>query len=202
MTRIPQVILNATEKYALRCLKWNVVMTQTQWQDTIIYLRSCIKMGSVFDPFAYDEASPSGIMARYLDKLINLSYANEPTLQQGAPLMVEILAPQPIRHFTHWVIFNTAEWCPEDDPIINQKPRTIGVAPGTNHGLSTLKIGTTAKDLLDSILGSSDVPDLAHLAQPAGTSFCGSFGAIGARFAHTVKIDSTCQSVPWFPSHG
>ena len=130
-------------------------MTQTEWQDTIIYLRSCIKMSSVFDPFAYDEASPSGVMARCLDKLINFSYKNETTPQQAAPVAMQIVAPQPVRHFTHWEIFDTAEWCPEDDPVINQKPRTIGIAPGADQNLSTLKVGTTAKDLLDSILGSS-----------------------------------------------
>ena len=147
------------------------MMTQAQWQDTITYLRSCIKMGSVFDPFAYDEDSPSGIMARYLDELVNLSYP-----EQAVPLVVEILAPQPIRHFTHWEVFSTAEWCPEDDPIINQKPRTIGIAPGADQCFSTPRVGTTAKDLLDSILGSSNVPGLTHLTRSAGTLFCGSFG--------------------------
>jgi hypothetical protein len=198
LARIPQVILNATEKHALSCLKWNVVMTRIQWQDTIIYLRSCIKMGSAFDPFAYDGNSPSGIMARYLDGLINLSYEDETyTSQQGA-FAVEIHAPQPIQHFTHWEVFDTVEWCPKDDPVINQKPRTIGIAPGADQNSSTPKRGTTAKDLLlGSVLGSSNVPDLAHLAQPTGTSFCGSFGIIGARLAYTIKIASACQGASW-----
>lgn len=175
-------------------------MTRIQWQDTIIYLRSCIKMGSAFDPFAYDETSPSGIMACCLDELINLSYADEThTSWQGA-LAVEILAPQPIQHFTHWGVFDAAEWCPEDDPVINQKPQTIGIAPGADQNSSTLKAGITAKDLLDLILGSSN--DLTHLEQPTSASFCGSFGAIGARLAHTVKITGACQSASWFPSHG
>ncbi|KAF8559065.1 hypothetical protein OG21DRAFT_1403745, partial [Imleria badia] len=198
LTRIPLVILNATEKYALSCLNWNVVMTRIQWQDTIIYLRSCIKMGSAFDPFAYDGTSPSGTMARCLDELISLSYADETyASQQGIPA-VEILAPQPTRHFTRWEVFDAAEWCPEGDPVVNQKPRTTGIAPGADQNSSTLKVGTTAKDLLDSILGSSN----AHLAQPAGTSSCGSFGVIGARLAHTIRIASGCQNAYWVPSHG
>ena len=159
-------------------------------------------MGSTFDPFAYDEMSPPTIMACYLDELINLSYADETYTSQQGILAVEILAPQPIRHFTHWGVFDTAEWCPKDDPVINQKPRTIGIAPGADQNSSTLRIGTTAKDLLDSILRSSNVPNIAYLALPAGTSFCGPFGAIGARLAHTVKITSACQSTSWFPSHG
>lgn len=156
-------------------------------------------MGSTFDPFAYDEASPSGIMACYLDELISLSHANETTSPEDKPL-VEIVAPQPTRHFARWEVFSVTEWCPKDDPVINRKPRTIGIAPGINHRLSTPKIGATAKDLLDSILGSSNVPDLSHLPQPAGTSFCGSFGTIGARLSHTVKVPGACQTTSWFPS--
>ena len=205
MTRIPQVILNATEKHALNCLEWNTVMTRIQWQDTVIYLRSCIKMGSAFDPFAYDGTSPSAIMAGYLDQLLNLSYEDESdetyAHRQGASA-VEIHSPQPIQHFTRWEVFDTAEWCPKDDPVINQKPRTIGIAPGADHNSSTLKVGQTAKDLLDSILGSSNVHDLAYLAQPAGTSFCGSFGIIGARLAYTIRMSSACQGASWVPSHG
>lgn len=195
LTRIPQVILNATEKHALTCLKWNAVMTRIQWQDTIIYLRSCIKMGSAFDPFAYDGNSPSSIMARYLDELVELSYEDERSQHGG--FLVEIHAPQPIRHFTHWEVFDTAEWCPKDDPVINQKPRTIGIAPGADQNSSTPKGGTTAKDLLDSILGSRNVPDLARLTQPAGTSFCGSFGIIGARLAYTIASACQCQGASW-----
>lgn len=159
-------------------------------------------MGSAFDPFAYDETSPSGIMARYLDELISLSCADNTYTSQQGPLTVEILAPQPIQYFTHWGVFDAAEWCPQDDPVVNRKLKTIGIAPGADQSSSTLKVGMTAKDLLESILGPTNVPDLAHLARPTGTSFCGSFGAIGTRLAHTIKITSACQSASWFPSHG
>lgn len=177
-------------------------MTRIQWQDIIIYLRSCIKMGSTFDPFAYDGTSPSSIMARCLDELINLSYADETYASQQGVFAVEILAPQPIWHFTRWEVFNAAEWCPEDDPVVNQKPRTTGIAPGADQNSSTINVGTTTKDLLDSILGSSNVSGLAHLAQPTGTSSCASFGVIGARLAHTIRIAGTCQNTHWVPSHG
>jgi hypothetical protein len=199
LTRIPQVILNATEKCALSCLKWNTIMTRTQWQDTTVYFRSCIKMGSAFDPFAHDEASPSGIMARYLDELIALTHTDEPrTCKQSKPA-IEIVAPQPVRHSTCWGVFDAMEWRPQDDPVVNQKPRTIGIAPGADRSLGPFNVGTTAKDLLDSILGSSNAPDLKHLGRPAGTSFCGSFGAIGARLAYTVRMARACQNIH---SHG
>lgn len=199
LTRIPQVILNATEKCALSCLKWNTIMTRTQWQDTTVYFRSCIKMGSAFDPFAHDEASPSGIMARYLDELIALTHTDEPReSQQGKPA-IEIVAPQPVRHSTCWGVFDAMEWRPQDDPVVNQKPRTIGIAPGADRSLGPFNVGTTAKDLLDSILGSSNAPDYKHLGRPAGTSFCGSFGAIGARLAYTVRMARACQNIH---SHG
>ncbi|KAF9247004.1 hypothetical protein BU15DRAFT_38875, partial [Melanogaster broomeanus] len=203
LTRIPGSILNATETFALKGLRWDTMMTNAQWKDMIVYLRSHIKMGSQFDPFAYDQMSTSGKMARLLDELISLSYADEDhAAVEVVPPVMEILAPQPIRHFSHWQVFEPTEWCPEDDPIINRKPRTVGIAPGADHNAGNLTSGTTAKDLLDSILGSSVVPNFTHLRQPAGTSFYGSFGAIGARLAHTVRLAGVCQNGSWFPARG
>ncbi|KAF8845732.1 hypothetical protein BDN67DRAFT_892111 [Paxillus ammoniavirescens] len=201
LARIPVVVLNATESFALKGIKWNAVMTNSQWKETIVWLRSHIKMGSAFDPFGYDETSTSGIMVHLLDELISLSYADEDhvTVEVVQP-PVEILAPQPVKHFSHWQVFDPVDWCPEDDPIVNQKPRTVGTAPGADHLVNNRKSGTTAKDLLDSILASSSVADLTYLRRPLGTSFCGSFGAIGARLAHTVRLAAACQNGSWFPA--
>ncbi|KAF9221922.1 hypothetical protein BS17DRAFT_709859 [Gyrodon lividus] len=203
LTHIPRAILNETETFALKGLGWNAMMTNTQWKEMIIYLRSYIKMGCQFDPFTYDEASTPGIMARLLDELVSLSYADE----EYAPAKVvqppmEIVAPQPVRHFSHWQLFDPAEWCPEGDPIVNRKPRTVGIAPGADHHTMNLKAGTTAKDLLDLILTSNIAPGLTRPQRPAGTSFYGPFGAIGARLAHTVRLAGACQNASWFPTQG
>ncbi|KIL00024.1 hypothetical protein PAXRUDRAFT_130831 [Paxillus rubicundulus Ve08.2h10] len=203
LTRIPVVILNATESFALKGIKWKAMMTNAQWKETIVCLRSYIKMGSAFDPFAYDEMSTPGIMARLLDELIYLSHADEEfaTVEVVHPPM-EILAPQPVRHFSHWQVIDPVDWYPEHDPIVNQKPRTVGTAPGADHLVKNLQSGTTAKDLLDSILAPNSVADLTYLRRPLGTSFYGSLGSIGARLAHTVRSAAPCQNGSWFPAQG
>lgn len=83
-------------------------------------------------------------MAHYLDELINLDHANAiNTSQQG--VQAEVPVPQRIQRSTHWEVFDTVEWCPEDDPVINWRPRTIGIAPGADERTNAPEVRTSAK---------------------------------------------------------
>lgn len=197
MTRIPGAVLNAMEAFTLKGLDWKITMTEIQWREMLITLRASIKMSSESDPFAYDAASPRRMIARMLDEWIDLCETAHAPVEVVQPPM-EIYAPQPIRPIPQ--LFKSEEWCPEADPIVNKAPRMVGIAPGADRQNRTVKAGTTARDLLDSIMGSTTAADVAHLGRNAGTSFYGSFGIIGARLAHSVGL--ACQNSPWFPAQG
>ncbi|KIJ70338.1 hypothetical protein HYDPIDRAFT_78670 [Hydnomerulius pinastri MD-312] len=199
LTRLPVAILNATEMFILKTLRWNATMSDIQWDEMLAYLRAHIKTGGDFDPFGYDEDSPSGMMARMLDAWISMSQPAAPVTVDAIQSPMEIHAPQPIRPIPQFRLVDADEWCPEDDPIVSLKPRTVGVAPGADRRENELKAGTTAKDLLDSILGSTASADLAYMRRTTGTSFYGSFGAFGLRLAN---LAGTLQNPSWFPAQG
>ncbi|KAI6101576.1 hypothetical protein EDD16DRAFT_1649396 [Pisolithus croceorrhizus] len=189
--QLPVAILVAMESFVLQGLRWNVHMTPTQWKDMLTMLRSSEPSYVELDPFSVVPTPRSIIIVRILDKLTHLADAMETCVDQCVydhddsvgnmlspshqnPLHIHAL--QPIRPSTK--SFVPLEWCPEADPIVNKKPRIIGIAPGTEDHHSTKSV---------------------FFPRPLAASLhSGPFGTIGNRLTHTLN-----HSWPtWFPAQG
>ncbi|KAG6331679.1 hypothetical protein ID866_7410 [Astraeus odoratus] len=294
--RMQDADLASTETFVLRALDWKVHMTAQQWKDMLSMLRSSELSSIDFSPFTAVPSPRRVRIVRTLDTLISLAdsmgahthqaiydedipaHTVPSWTSQGTP---RIYAPQPIRPITQ--LFEPLEWCPEADPIVNKKPRVIGIAPGAVHHENIQKPVKTAVDLLDSVVGPSanpcadsrpsvatiapsvgrnaDIsksiiardlldsivgPEVDHMVDQkprvmgiisgtdnrsalksitardlldsilgpthstelnphlwrAGTSFCGPFGAIGQRIAHSVGLGHAWPTSSWFPAQG
>lgn len=214
--RMPDVTFTVLEAFVLNNLNWKLHMTSQQWKDMLVMLRSSEHSWLDFSPFTPTPSPRRVTVVRVLDKLILLAdasgvYAGSvghdyeislcPTpgfLQRS----LHIYAPQPIRPITAQLLV-PLEWCPEADPIVNKRPRIVGIAPGADRDVSIPKPAMmTARDLLDLILRPPRHPVFMPLLRPAGTSFCGPFGAIGQRLVHTVGLSPAWPTSSWFPSQG
>ncbi|KAI6164939.1 hypothetical protein EDD17DRAFT_320010 [Pisolithus thermaeus] len=208
--QLPVAILVAMESFVLQGLRWNVHMTPTQWKDMLTMLRSSEPSYVELDPFSVVPTPRSIIIVRILDKLTHLADAMETCVDQCVydhddsvgnmlspshqnPLHIHAL--QPIRPSTK--SFVPLEWCPEADPIVNKKPRIIGIAPGTEDQY-VLKPLTVCK-LLDPTLKPSHSTKSVFFPRPLAASLhSGPFGTIGNRLTHTLN-----HSWPtWFPAQG
>lgn len=213
MGRMPNVTFTALEAFVLNNLNWKLHMTSQQWKYILVTLRSSEHSRLDFSPFTPTPSPRRVTVVRVLDKLILLADASgvyagsvghdyEISLRPTSGFLqrpLHIHAPQPIRPITAQFLA-PLEWCPEADPIVNKRPRIVGIAPGADRDVSIPKSVTTARDLLDLILRPPQRPVFMPLPRPAGTSFCGPFGAIGQRLAHTVGLSPTWPTSSWFPS--
>lgn len=213
MGRMPNVTFTALEAFVLNNLNWKLHMTSQQWNYILVMLRSSEHSRLDFSPFTPTPSPRRVTVVRVLDKLILLADASgvyagsvghdyEISLRPTSGFLqrpLHIHAPQPIRPITAQLLA-PLEWCPEADPIVNKRPRIVGIAPGADRDVSIPKSATTARDLLDLILRPPQRPVFMPLPRPAGTSFCGPFGAIGQRLAHTVGLSPAWPTSSWFPS--
>ncbi|KAL4081938.1 hypothetical protein V8B97DRAFT_2002028 [Scleroderma yunnanense] len=211
ISRVPAVIFASLEVFVLHNLNWKVHMTPQQWKDMLVMLRTSEHSRLDFSPFSTTPTLRRTTVTRVLDRLIiladvigassgNVVHDHEVSYHTPGSLQhtIHIHAPQPIRPITQ--LFAPLEWCPEADPIVNKRPRIVGTAPGADRYVSTHKPTTTARDLLDMILRPAQPPVSMPLPWPAGTSFCGPFGAIGHRLAHTVGLGRAWPNSSWFPA--
>lgn len=205
--QLPAAILAAMEAVVLQGLRWNVHMTHTQWKDMLTMLRTFEPSYVELNPFTTTPTPRSTIIVRILDKLIHLADTIEACIDQSVhdyddsvgnmlspahqnPLRIYALQPiEPMAEF-----FTPLEWCPEADPIVNKKPRIIGIAPGTGD-----QKPLTACRLLDPTLKPNHSTKSIYFPRPLSTSLHGgSLGAIGNRLTHTMN-----HPWPnWFPCQG
>ena len=210
MSRMPNFIFTTLESFVLRSLNWKMHMTSVQWKDMLVMLQSPEYSRLDLSSFTRALSPQRMIVVRILDDLIllaggtgmhagNIGHDYEVSLCPPAgspPRPLQIYAPQPIRPITQ--LFAPLEWCPEADPIVNRRPRIVGIAPGADRDASMPKSAMTAADLLESILRSPQPRTFMPFPQSAGTSFCGPFGAIGHRLTHSGSAWPTS----WFSSQG
>ncbi|KAI6034063.1 hypothetical protein BKA83DRAFT_4184411 [Pisolithus microcarpus] len=175
-SQLPAAILAAMEVFVLQGLRWKVHMSPTQWKDMLTMLRSIII--TCIDQSVHD----------YDDSVGNML---SPAHQNPLP----IHALQPIKPSAEF--FMPLEWCPEADPIVNKKPRIIGIAPGTGDQYVLKPL--TAYGLLGPTLKPNHSTKSIYFPRPLATSLHGgSLGAIGNRLTHTMN-----HSWPnWFPCQG
>lgn len=209
-SQLPAAILAAMEVFVLQGLRWKVHMSPTQWKDMLTMLRSSEPSYVELNPFTTAPTPRSTIIVRILDKLIHLADTMETCIDQSVhdyddsvgnmlspahqnPLPIHAL--QPIKPSAEF--FMPLEWCPEADPIVNKKPRIIGIAPGTGDQYVLKPL--TAYGLLGPTLKPNHSTKSIYFPRPLATSLHGgSLGAIGNRLTHTMN-----HSWPnWFPCQG
>lgn len=203
--QLPTPVLAAMESLVLQGLDWKVHMTPTQWKDMLTTLRSSEPSYMEFNPSELAPIQRRTIVVRILDRLARLADAMEACteydnfmccmLGPAHQSLLHVHALQPIKPSAEF--FASLEWCPEADPIVNKKPRIIGIAPGSEDQYVPKPL--TVSELVDSILKPNHPTKSIYFPRPVRTSLHGGpFGAIGQRLAHTVNHSWS----NWFPAQG